>query len=151
MNGFDYAVSTVYSTSNDGSATWCRQWKSGYVEQGGIASNDKQKLIEVHFAVPYNYPVRNNFYQDNYSWIDGQNVQGQLADSHRYVCTVTPIVKNGQPAYSSEPASIHNVLMYTYVDATAFDNSGFKIVNCDTAKNMYDAYSWHVAGYKTVQ
>ena len=52
MEGFDYVVSWQKTGS-----TWCRQWKSGYIEQGGFVDNSTAALIDVNFLASYNYPI----------------------------------------------------------------------------------------------
>ena len=67
--------------------------------------------------------------------------------------TVTPIAKdapdngNARLPYAESPSTIDKCNVYSYADVTNFTNSGFLIVNCDTSKSLYKAYSWHVAGY----
>ena len=87
MDGFDYAVSTELSSADDGTK-WCRAWKSGYIEQGGIAYNNNKQTIDVKFMKKYNYPLRSNFYQDGYSSLSGEsssNVKCTVPQSNRYV------------------------------------------------------------------
>ena len=60
MHGFDYVVRQKMAV--DGSS-WCRIWKSGYIEQGGFANNiPGQAFIPVSFMTTYNYPVGPSFY-----------------------------------------------------------------------------------------
>jgi hypothetical protein len=64
MQGFDYAVSFKRSGTS-----WCRVWRSGYVEQGGFVENDGNGMIKVSFLEPYNYPNGVMFYQRGFDQV----------------------------------------------------------------------------------
>ncbi len=148
MSGFDYVTNWKIVDQ-----TWCREWKSGYVEQGGYVENTGLSLLPVSFIVDYNYLIGQKFYQDNYTKLNVgnrlTNIYGSIASGNRYVFTVTPILKSSaESAYFNRPIDVDGSKIYACVDATNFTNAGFSIVNIDTSKSLYSKYSWHVSGYK---
>ena len=171
MNGFDYVVSWEKREN-----TWCKKWKSGYLEQGGFVDNNGGHLIDVEFISDFNYPLGQRFYQAGYNHIETTDtpIECYFPSGNRYVITITPIAhkpSQTQPEYDSEnelddstssqaqtkihpypatPTIVDGTKIYACVDVANMSNSGFSIVNVDTGKNIYASYSWYVAGYCVV-
>lgn len=153
MDGFDYVVDWKATSTQ-----WYRQWRSGYLEQGGFVQNIGDRLLEVKFMKEYNYPIGQRFYQNGYDVLAKESDENTSLSIHcrmnagsRYVLTVTPQLKTGsQYPYSVQPKSFDGTKVYASVDAANLANSGFSIVNADTGASIYSKYSWHTAGYCVV-
>ena len=147
MQGFDYAVSFKHSGTS-----WCRVWRSGYVEQGGFVENDGSGMIKVSFLEPYNYPNGVMFYQsgfDQFADEDHSKVASSMSQSRRYSAFVTP-VKNTDASNAYPDAKVYDgEIVYASVDIANMTNTSFSFVNVDAEKKVYSKYSWHACGYRT--
>lgn len=145
MLGFDYVVKWRRDATT---GTWSRKWKSGYLEQGGIASNSGSNLICVNFLDAYDYPAGQKFYQDGYTRAFGTQIDSSLPSNYRYVFSIAPVLNAiATSPYPDTAYQIDNTKIYCCADATDFSQNGFSIVNLDTTTSKYSSYNWNVAGY----
>ena len=146
MTGFDYAVSFKRTGQS-----WCRVWRSGYVEQGGFIDNNGQSLIEVILPEKYNYPNGMMFYQRGWHRLAGSDaeVSSKLSVSRRYIAVVTPVKKDDAEHAYPPAKSYDGEIVYASVDIANMSNSSFSFVNVDTDVQTYSKYSWHACGYRT--
>jgi len=80
--------------------------------------------------------------------IEDKNVIGNLSSQKRYVVSVSPIVKASvECPFKTSAVKIGGEAVYSSNDVTKLSNTGFSIVNVDTAMETYSKYSWFVAGY----
>lgn len=154
MKGLDYVEKFQLDTSDANDTKWCRQWKSGYLEQGGMVANTgSRRLIDVKFLSSYNYPVGQSFYQSKHATYSGTSLTCTIPYAKRYTFTITPIARSGQTSpYPAMDSSVQNVAIYATADGTSFKNDGFQIVNTDLTSSTksqtnFSKYSWYVAGY----
>ena len=145
MLGFDYVVKWRRDATT---GTWSRKWKSGYLEQGGIASNNGSNLIRVNFLDAYDYPAGQKFYQDGYTRAFGTQIDSNLPSNYRYVFSIAPVLNAiATSPYPDIAYQIDNTKIYCCADATDFSQNGFSTVNLDTTVSKYSSYNWNVAGY----
>jgi len=146
MTGFDYAVSFKRTGSS-----WCRVWRSGYVEQGGFVDNNGSSLIEVQLPEEYNYPNGAAFYQRGWNRLaeTDDDVSSSISASRRYIVIVTPVKRADAENAYPDAKSYDGEVVHASVDIANISNKSFSFVNVDTSRQTYEKYSWRACGYKT--
>lgn len=140
------------------SVKWCKRWKSGYIEFGGIIKTNKEtNITEVDLtwakdkACRYNYPLASTNVYGGYRTVAGMQYDNSdnIKKYTRYVVQLTPIMNCNSLLRSDNdiyyPAKLVND---TYVHAEILDitNEGFKI---GTNENSPQYYSYYVSGFRT--